>query len=98
MSQMATVAVDPAEGRHLARIRAMRISEMESGEVVKSREMYFAIYEALAEDERRAGLFREFTPDFFDLIIVDECHRGSARATARGASSSITFDRRTNSA
>ena len=41
--------------------------------------MYFAIYQALAEDERRAGLFKEFPPDFFDLIIVDECHRGSAR-------------------
>lgn len=53
--------------------------KIESGEVVKSREMYFAIYQALAEDERRAGLFREFSSDFFDLIIVDECHRGSAR-------------------
>jgi len=41
--------------------------------------MYFAIYQALAEDERRLGLFRSFAPDFFDLIIVDECHRGSAR-------------------
>ena len=50
-----------------------------SGEIVKSREMYFAIYQALAEDERREGLFREYPPDFFDLIIVDECHRGSAR-------------------
>jgi hypothetical protein len=28
---------------------------------------------------RRAGLFRAFPPDFFDLVIVDECHRGSAR-------------------
>lgn len=53
--------------------------KLESGEMVKSREMYFAIYQALAEDERRLGLFREFAPDFFDLIIVDECHRGSAR-------------------
>lgn len=53
--------------------------KIESGEVVKSREMYFAIYQALAEDERRAGLFRSFPPDFFDLVIVDECHRGSAR-------------------
>jgi type I restriction enzyme R subunit len=53
--------------------------KIESGEVVKSREMYFAIYQALAEDERRAGLFKEYPPDFFDLIIVDECHRGSAR-------------------
>ena len=32
--------------------------KIESGEIVKSREMYFAIYQALAEDERRAGLFR----------------------------------------
>jgi type I restriction enzyme R subunit len=50
-----------------------------SGEIVKSREMYFAIYQALAEDERRVGLFKEYPPDFFDLVIVDECHRGSAR-------------------
>ena len=53
--------------------------KIESGEVVKSREMYFAIYQALAEDERREGLFKQFPPDFFDLVIVDECHRGSAR-------------------
>ena len=43
------------------------------------REMYFATYQALAEDERRDGLFKAFPPDFFDLVIVDECHRGSAR-------------------
>jgi len=53
--------------------------KIESGQVVKSREMYFAIYQALAEDERREGLFKSFPPDFFDLVIVDECHRGSAR-------------------
>lgn len=49
------------------------------GEAIKSREMYFATYQAIARDERRPGLYREFPPDFFDLIIVDECHRGSAR-------------------
>jgi len=53
--------------------------KIENGEVVKSREIYFAIYQAIARDERRPGLYREFGPDFFDLIIVDECHRGSAR-------------------
>jgi len=53
--------------------------KIESGEVVQSREMYFAIYQALAEDERRIGLFKSFSPEFFDLVIVDECHRGSAR-------------------
>lgn len=53
--------------------------KVDSGEAVHSREMYFAIYQALAEDERRSGLFKAFAADFFDLIIVDECHRGSAR-------------------
>jgi hypothetical protein len=51
--------------------------KISNGEVVKSREMYFAIYQAIAEDERRPGLYKEFGPDFFDLIIIDECHRGS---------------------
>jgi type I restriction enzyme R subunit len=49
------------------------------GEAVKGREMYFAIYQAIAKDERRPGLYKEYAPDFFDLIIVDECHRGSAK-------------------
>ena len=48
-------------------------------EPVKSREMYFATYQQIARDERRPGLYKQFAPDFFDLIIVDECHRGSAR-------------------
>ncbi|HXG66322.1 MAG TPA: DEAD/DEAH box helicase family protein, partial [Blastocatellia bacterium] len=53
--------------------------KIENGEANKSRELYFAIYQALAKDENRPGLFKEYSPDFFDLIIVDECHRGSAR-------------------
>ena len=53
--------------------------KIENGEAVKSREMYFAIYQAIARDERRPGLYKEYAPGFFDLVIVDECHRGSAR-------------------
>lgn len=49
------------------------------GVAIKSREMYFAIYQAIAKDSRRPGLYREYQRDFFDLIIVDECHRGSSR-------------------
>lgn len=49
------------------------------GKVSKARDIYFAIYQAIAEDTNREGLFREFAPDFFDLVIIDECHRGSAR-------------------
>lgn len=49
------------------------------GQAKKSREMYFATYQSIARDERRPGLYRDFPRDFFDLIVVDECHRGSAR-------------------
>ncbi len=48
------------------------------GTAVLSREMYFALYQSLAQDERRPGLYRDYPADFFDLIIIDECHRGSA--------------------
>jgi type I restriction enzyme R subunit len=50
-----------------------------NGVAVTSREMYFAIYQSIAQDANRPGLYREYPPNFFDLIIVDECHRGSAR-------------------
>jgi type I restriction enzyme R subunit len=55
------------------------IHKIGDGEVTLGREMYFGLYQSLAEDERREGRFRQFPPDFFDLVIIDECHRGSAR-------------------
>ncbi len=54
--------------------------KIEGGTVTHSRELYFSTYQSIAQDANRPGLYREFAPDFFDLIIVDECHRGSARA------------------
>jgi type I restriction enzyme, R subunit len=53
--------------------------KIEGGNAVFSREMYFATYQSIAEDENRPGLYKEFARDFFDLVIVDECHRGSAK-------------------
>jgi type I restriction enzyme R subunit len=50
------------------------------GEAITSRQMYFATYQAVAADERRPGLYKDYARDFFDLIIIDECHRGSARS------------------
>lgn len=52
--------------------------KIEKGSIVKSREIYFAIYQAISDKEDRKGLYTEFPRDFFDAIIIDECHRGSA--------------------
>jgi len=41
-------------------------------------EIYLGLYQAITGPEERQKLFREFSPDFFGLIVIDECHRGSA--------------------
>ena len=43
-----------------------------------SYEIYLGLYQAITGPEERQKLFRELSPDFFDLIVIDECHRGSA--------------------
>src|SRR5271156_1362950 len=43
-------------------------------------EVYLGLYQAITGSEERQKLFREFSPGFFDLIVIDECHRGSAAA------------------
>jgi type I restriction enzyme, R subunit len=44
----------------------------------KSYQIYFALYQGLTGVEEVQNIYREFSPDFFDLVVVDECHRGSA--------------------
>ena len=41
-------------------------------------EIYLGLYQAITGPEEDQKIFREFSPDFFDLIVIDECHRGSA--------------------
>ena len=51
--------------------------KISSNDVSQGREMYFGIYQALTNPYSDG--FRQYRPDFFDLIIIDECHRGSSR-------------------
>lgn len=44
----------------------------------KSYQIYFALYQGLTSTEEEKNAYKEFSRDFFDLIVVDECHRGSA--------------------
>lgn len=41
-------------------------------------EVYLGLYQSLTGPEERQKLYKEFSPGFFDLIVIDECHRGSA--------------------
>jgi type I restriction enzyme R subunit len=53
-----------------------------SGEPDRGRTIYFALYQALEQGDEDE-LSRRYEPDYFDLVIVDECHRGSARENSR---------------
>ena len=46
--------------------------------VDKAFEIYLCLYQAVTGTEEEQNIYKEFSPDFFDLVIVDECHRGSA--------------------
>jgi type I restriction enzyme R subunit len=46
--------------------------------VDKSFEIYMALYQGITGNDEFKNIYREFSTDFFDLIVVDECHRGSA--------------------
>lgn len=50
---------------------------------ITSYEVYFSLYQQLVGDDDKEHFSELFTPDFFDLIIVDECHRGSAKEESR---------------
>lgn len=43
-----------------------------------SYEIYLSLYQAVSGAQEERNIYKQFSPDFFDLIVVDECHRGSA--------------------
>ncbi|RLD55071.1 MAG: restriction endonuclease, partial [Bacteroidetes bacterium] len=45
----------------------------------KSYEIYLALYQGLTGSDEQANAYKQFSPEFFDLIVIDECHRGSAK-------------------
>jgi len=43
-----------------------------------SYEIYLSLYQAVTGSEDEQNIYKQFSPDFFDLVVIDECHRGSA--------------------
>ncbi len=44
----------------------------------KAFEIYLSLYQAVTGTEEEQNIYKQFSPDFFDLVVIDECHRGSA--------------------
>lgn len=56
-----------------------KMTWVKNRQVDKSYEIYLALYQGVSGNEDEANIYKQFSPDFFDLIIIDECHRGSAK-------------------
>lgn len=54
------------------------MTKIQKRQANKSYEIYLSLYQAVTGNEEEKNIYKQFSPDFFDLIIIDECHRGSA--------------------
>jgi len=56
------------------------MTKISKRQVDKSYEIYLSLYQAVTGSEEEKNIYKQFSPDFFDLVVIDECHRGSADA------------------
>jgi type I restriction enzyme R subunit len=56
------------------------MTKIQKRQANKSYEIYLSLYQAVTGTEEERNIYKQFSRDFFDLIIIDECHRGSAAA------------------
>jgi type I restriction enzyme, R subunit len=54
------------------------MTKITNRKVDKAFEIYLSLYQAVTGTDDEQNIYKQFSPDFFDLVIVDECHRGSA--------------------
>ncbi|TGP82070.1 DEAD/DEAH box helicase [bacterium M00.F.Ca.ET.227.01.1.1] len=54
------------------------MTKITNRQIDKSYEIYLSLYQAVSGTDEAANVYKQFSRDFFDLVIVDECHRGSA--------------------
>ena len=56
-----------------------KLVDKSNGQVDQSYEIYLSLYQAIMGDEEHESIYDKFPRDFFDLVVIDECHRGSAK-------------------
>lgn len=54
------------------------MTKISKRQIDKSYEIYLSLYQAVTGNEEEQNIYKQFSPDFFDLIVIDECHRSSA--------------------
>ncbi len=55
------------------------MTKISNRQINKSFEIYLSLYQAVTGNDEEKNIYKQFSPTFFDLVIIDECHRGSAK-------------------
>jgi len=74
--------LDQARDDYFAKIFGKAVSDIKdkiTQDVVKSRDIYFSLYQGINDRKEVEGLYKKYSPDFFDYVVIDECHRGGAK-------------------
>lgn len=72
------------------------MTKVTNRQVDKSYEIYLALYQAVTGNEDAQNIYKQFSADFFDLVVIDECHRGSAAEDSAWREILAYFDKATN--
>jgi type I restriction enzyme R subunit len=73
-----------------------KMTVVKNRKIDKSYEIYLALYQGLTGADEDANAYKQFSPDFFDLIVIDECHRGSANEDSAWREILKYFDKATH--
>ena len=73
------ILVDDPMNKDLKPLKKV-MTKVKNRKADKSYEVYMSLYQGMTGNDEEKNIYKQFSKDFFDLIIVDECHRGSAKA------------------
>ncbi len=72
-----------------------KMTAIKNRQIDKSFEIYLALYQGLSGADEEANVYKQFSKNFFDLIVIDECHRGSANEDSNWRNILNYFDKAT---
>ncbi len=73
-----SILIDQPKDDYFVPMFGEAVHKLGGGDAKTGRYIYLALYQSLDSSGDEASLYRQFDRDYFDLVIVDECHRGSA--------------------
>jgi len=71
--------LEQARDDYFVKIFGRAVSDIKdkiTADIVKSRDIYFSLYQGINDRKEVEGIYKKYSPDFFDYVIIDECHRG----------------------